>query len=65
MTDATPACNLPFERVPTCQCDPGTGAPPTKLQRLECKARRGPCSATYQPTLTELTPALPNEPITD
>lgn len=47
--DAT-ECNLPFERLPVCACDPGHGAPPTRLQRLECKARRGPCAERYEPT---------------
>lgn len=37
-------CNLPFERLPVCSCDKGSGPPPTKLQRLECKMRRGPCA---------------------
>ena len=39
--------NMPFERVPTCACDKGVGHPPSKLQRLECKARRGPCSENH------------------
>lgn len=38
-------CNLPFERVPTCACDPGYGPALTKQQRLECRLRRGPCAA--------------------
>ncbi len=36
--------NLPFERLPTCACDPGWGDPPTKLKRMECRLRGGPCS---------------------
>jgi len=35
--------NLPFSRVPTCACDRGVGDPPTKLQRMECRMRGGPC----------------------
>lgn len=40
-------CNLPFERLPCCACDPGSGDPPTKLQMLECKMRGGPCAGCH------------------
>lgn len=36
--------NLPFERIPQCGCDLGVGAAPTKLKRMECRLRGGPCS---------------------
>jgi len=36
--------NSPFERVPVCACDKGTGEPPPQLQILECKMRGGPCA---------------------
>lgn len=36
--------NLPFERVPTCACDPGHGEIPSKAQRLACQIGGGPCS---------------------
>jgi hypothetical protein len=36
--------NKPWERVPTCACDTGMGEPPTRLQKLQCKIRGGPCS---------------------
>lgn len=37
--------NLPFPkgRVPVCGCDM-KDAPPTKLQRLGCRLRGGPCA---------------------
>ncbi len=41
--------NSPFERVPVCACDPGTGEPPTKLQQLKCRARGGPCADNPSP----------------
>jgi hypothetical protein len=37
-------CNLPFERLPQCGCDPGSGEPPSKLKMMECRMRGGPCS---------------------
>lgn len=40
-------CNLPFQRLPWCACDLGTGEPPTTLQMLECKVRGGPCHPDY------------------
>lgn len=43
-------CNLPFQRLPVCACDPGHGKPPTRLQRLECRARRGRCSLQWEPS---------------
>lgn len=43
--------NKPWERVPTCACDPGVGEPPTKLQKLECKLRGGPCSPSYDASI--------------
>jgi hypothetical protein len=52
-------CNPPFERTPQCACDLGTGEPPTKMAKLECYLRRGPChpgSFEYQ------TPGSPPEP---
>ena len=36
--------NLPFERVPQCACDRGTGPKITKRQMLECRLRGGPCA---------------------
>lgn len=36
-------CNMPFDRLPQCACDPGSGDPPTKQQMLECKISGGPC----------------------
>ena len=42
-------CNLPFERVPVCACDPGTGDPPTQQQMKECKLRGGPCRESNEP----------------
>ena len=39
--------NSPFDRVPSCACDKGTGDPPAKLFMLECKARGGPCAENY------------------
>ncbi len=42
--DVTPIpVNSPWERAPTCACDPGKGPIPTRQQRLECKLRGGPC----------------------
>lgn len=41
-------CNLPFERIPECACDPGRGPIPTKAKRLECKLS-GPCSPVAMP----------------
>ena len=35
--------NQPFERVPQCACDDGSGLPPTKQEKLECRIRGGPC----------------------
>lgn len=40
-------CNLPFERLPVCACDTGK-TPPTKLQRLECRMRLGPCAPRHE-----------------
>lgn len=45
MTDAV--CNLPFERVPVCDCDKGKGPPPSRSQQLRCRLSGGPCSPTY------------------
>lgn len=42
-----PVCNLPFERVPMCGCDPGSGPIISKQQMLECELHGGPCSPTY------------------
>ena len=41
--DDTTEVNLPFERVPQCACDDGKGEPPSRIKRLECKMRGGPC----------------------
>lgn len=41
--------NLPFDRLPMCSCDPGNGDPPTRLKKLECRARGGPCSPRHEP----------------
>lgn len=49
--------NMPFERLPVCACDLGHGPMPTRLHRLECKARRGPCAERYAPTDEEKRPA--------
>jgi|HubBroStandDraft_6_1064221.scaffolds.fasta_scaffold00175_43 hypothetical protein len=54
MTDEI-KCNLPFERVPVCACDPGVGPAPSKQQQLECKLRGGQCSLTHVFTEAELT----------
>jgi hypothetical protein len=40
--------NGPWERVPTCACDPGVGDPPTKLEKLQCRLRGGPCSPSHE-----------------
>ncbi len=40
-------CNLPFERMPACACDPGAGDPPTKQKMMECRLRGGACSPDY------------------
>jgi len=37
-------CNSPWQRVPQCGCDLGSGEPPTKLKRMECQLRGGPCA---------------------
>jgi hypothetical protein len=56
---ATPVpVNSPFDRVPQCACDPGTGEPPSKLKQLECKARGGPCSGKDQGP-DAITPSTP------
>jgi hypothetical protein len=39
--------NMPFERMPSCPCDPGTGPEPTKQRMMECKLAGGPCSFDY------------------
>jgi hypothetical protein len=51
------SCNLPFERVPQCACDSGTGDPPTKEQQADCRWNDGPCSPSYY----ERHPMNPNE----
>jgi hypothetical protein len=45
MTDDVIPVNLPFPkgRVPVCACDM-KDEPPTKMQRMECRMRGGPCS---------------------
>lgn len=50
-------CNLPFPhgRLPVCACDSGEIAP-TKLDRMKCKLRGGPCSPNY-PTQEAALPA--------
>lgn len=46
---------LPFTRVPVCACDPGTGAPPTRVQQAECRLRGGPCAPQRVPLTTPTT----------
>ena len=53
MSDNATQCNSPWERVPTCGCDMGIGAAPTKQQRLECRMRGGPCSPRHVATVDE------------
>lgn len=36
---ADPACNLPFERVPMCACDPGTGPVPRHAEIFRLRAQ--------------------------
>lgn len=55
MTNPIPV-NLPFERLQTCARDPGHGEAPTKLQKLECRLRGGPCSPNYPPQIPNETP---------
>lgn len=38
--------NAPFERIPQCACDTGSGLPPIKQQKLECRLQGGPCRTT-------------------
>lgn len=51
--------NGPFERIPVCGCDSGKGDPPTKLQRLECKLRGGPCREVNRPEKFDKAEAKP------
>lgn len=48
--DTTTEVNLPFEHIPQCACDPGSGVPLSsaafRAKVAECKLRGGPCRET-------------------
>jgi hypothetical protein len=60
MDDVEPIeVNLPFQRLPWCACDPGTGESPTILKMLECKIAGGRCHPDYEKTHPAAEPAIP------